>query len=357
MSHLTTAKVEETRQVHDFRRLFVRAADGGRAEALFGIGSLEAAAGAIQRVSISGTLPLFYHLEMPLFGKPCMDLFVEYACGSIGVPVRFTGGDGYGWLPFVENCARDDALHKYMLNFAFDLSQGQQRPNIYLIPPFRSATVHYVPDMLERLACANHADSLMAAFRAAPPGWKPYYAGLMEARPDSPVRLGFQVSQERMCQYAEDISLWENDLSVYGKGAFGETMTGQLSLLAREGRPCDLDLNMYPDGTFGDGFGVTLDPGIKRLDPRRPEEVMGRGVMRALLDLATTWHLADARQELIGKACYAVQRIVQDGTDRVRVADVSKPYAIKIRFNADGACLAKVYMTLLSRELERWAYE
>ena len=357
MSLLMTVKIEETRQVRDFRRLFMRAAKGGREEALFGSGSLEAAAGAIQRASITGTLPLFYHLEIPLFGKPRMDLFVEYACGSIRVPVRFTEGDGYGWLPFVENCLRDEALHEYMLNFAFDLSEGQQRPNIYLIPPFRTATVDYIPNMLERLACANRIAPLMAAFRAAPPGWKPYCAGLMEVRPDSPVRFGFQVSQERMCQYAEDISLWKKDLSVYGKGSFGETMTEQLSLLAREKRPCDLDLNIYPDGTFGDGFGVTLDPGIKRLDPRRPEEMMGSGVMKTLLDLATMWRLADARQELISKACYAVQRVVRDDADRVRVADVSKPYAIKIRFNADGACLAKVYMTLLSRELERWAYE
>lgn len=355
MSHLAPAEIEETRQVRDFRRLFMRAASGGREEALFGSGSLEAAAAAIQRASIAGALPLFYHLELPLSGKPRMDLFVEYACGSISVPVRFAEGDGYGWLPFVESCVRDVVLHDYMLNFAFDLSEGKQRPNIYLIPPFRSATADYVPTMLERLGCADRTDSLMAAFRAAPLGWKPYYAGLMEARPDSPVRFGFQVSQERMCQYAEDISLWEKDLSVYGKGAFGEIMTEQLSLLARQKRPCDLDLNIFPDGTFGDGFGVTLDPGIKCLDPRRPEKMMGRGVMKALLALATTWHLADARHELIGKACYAVQRVVQDGTDRLRVADVSKPYAIKIRFDADGACLAKAYMTLLSRELERWS--
>ena len=357
MSHLMTAKIEETGQVRDFRRLFTRAAKDGREEELFGSGSFETAAEVIRRVSITDTLPLFYHLEMPLLGKPRMDLFVEYACSSIRVPVQFAEGDGYGWLTFVENCLRDEALREYMLNFAFDLSEGQQRPNIYLIPPFRTATVDYIPNMLERLGHTNRTESLMAAFRAAPPGWKPYYAGLMEARPDSPVRFGFQVSQERMCQYAEDISLWKKDLSVYGKGAFGETITEQLSLLAREKRPCDLDLNIYPDGSFGDGFGVTLDPGIKRLDPRRPEEMMGSGVMKTLLDLAEMWQLADARRELIGKACYAVQRVIRDGTDRVRVADVSKPYAIKIRFNADGACLAKVYMTLLSRELERWTYE
>ena len=63
MSHLTPAEVEETRQVRDFRRLFMRAASGGREEALFGSGSLEAAAAAIQRASIDGTLPLSYHLE------------------------------------------------------------------------------------------------------------------------------------------------------------------------------------------------------------------------------------------------------------------------------------------------------
>ena len=75
---------------------------------------------------------------------------------------------------------------------------------------------------------------------------------------------------------------------------------------------------------------------------------MASGVMKHLLSMATEWGLADERQEQIGKACYAVGRLVKDGADRVMVADVVKPYVIKIRFQNLPNCpqqrIGKVFL-------------
>ena len=349
--------IDETKAVRDFRRLFERAAANGGEEKLFGRGSLAAALQVIQKSSLVGTDPVFFHLEVPLTGSPRMDLFLEYNCREIKSPVRFAQGDGFGWKPFLAECVNDKNLREYMFNFAFDLSEGKKQPNIYLIPLFKDANCDYIPAMLGRMGIPERRERLMEAFAAAPAGWKPYYAGFLDMRPDSPIRFGFQIARERMEAYAEDVAIMKRDLSVYCAIPMGTTMTEQLALLAGEKRPCDIDLNIYPDGTFGEGFGITLDPDIKFRDVRRPEETMASGVMKHLLSMATEWGLADERQEQIGKACYAVGRLVKDGADRVMVADVVKPYVIKIRFQKDGACLAKIYLTALSRELERYSCE
>ena len=199
--------IDETKAVRDFRRLFERAAANGGEEKLFGRGSLAAALQVIQKSSLVGTDPVFFHLEVPLTGSPRMDLFLEYNCREIKSPVRFAQGDGFGWKPFLAECVNDKNLREYMFNFAFDLSEGKKQPNIYLIPLFKDANCDYIPAMLERMGIPERRERLMEAFAAAPAGWKPYYAGFLDMRPDSPIRFGFQIARERMEAYAEDVAI------------------------------------------------------------------------------------------------------------------------------------------------------
>jgi len=203
--------------------------------------------------------------------------------------------------------------------------------------------------MLERLGATDRIETVMEAFRSMPSGWIPYYAGLMAGRPKAPARLGFMVTADRVARYAEDIRLCERDMRKCYPVPFSADMRKLMSFLAQKSSGLDIQFDLYPDGSFGDGLGVTVNGASH--DPRQSKGYMETGpigeIMRHIEDLG----LADGRWRLMDQTCYGIRRrVFEKGRCRL-VGDVVRLNAVKIRFRKGDAFLAKGYLIMKTGDL------
>ena len=326
--------------VRDFCRLYKRAAAEGRGDALFGADTPEKAAAATESAAIRGVGKAGFYFEFPFTDRPCMDLLLQYECRELTSPVEFVNGDKYGAQSFFDACARDESLAEYICGFSFDLSVGNEAPSIYLLPPFEQATVDYVPTMLESLGGAERTEQVMNAFAAAPLAWQPYYAGYMSGRPGAPTRLGFLVKHA----YRQNAASLCQNIEGYARMAFSADGRELLTRLVAMVGVVDLQFDLYPDGKFGDGLGVTLDMGFNQTDPRKSAGYLTKGSVGEAMRLIESQGLADSRWRLMDQACFGVQRLARAGDRLRRVADTVRLNAVKVRFKNGASCLAKGYL-------------
>lgn len=345
----------------NFRRMYAMAAKDGRGEALFGAETLERANAALRRGAIvdAGDGAAFY-FEFPFTGPPRMDLMVSYDCGSLPSPVAFEdGGDGCCFRAFFEALASDPALAGHFCGFSFDLSdmaekEAEHIPGVYLLPPFESANVDYVPDMLLRLGGEERVAQVMAAFAAAPSVWRPYYAGYMPGRRGAPTRLGFIVPEGTRRRYAERPERLAEDVRAFAGITLSPGGREVLDCLAGSSGIWDLQFDLCPEGAFASDLGVSLSLGFHQADARKSAGFLEQGVAGDTMRRLEALELADSRWRLMDKACYGVQRLVRGGDGKfLRVGDMVKLNAVKVRFKRGEAYLAKGYLLARSRVLQR----
>ena len=344
----------ETRLSRNVLRLMRRAAANGRDEALFGQKYIAAANEVVKKSSLRHMPRTSFCLEFPLTGKPYMDIFVNLQCGKMEAPVKFEVGDGFGLASFVNACAADETLKDYQLYFTFDLSADRHIPNVYLLPPNRKGNISYVLAMMDKLNALERKEQTATVLGKVPSGWQIYYAGFMHTRTDAPLRLGFVANPECVRGYARDSSLLARDFNVFYPGGLTEVLQEQLSLLAdaiEAGAEMEIQLDLLPNGSFGDNIAVSPSLGFNYADVRRADETMAGDRVTRIMELFSRWGVSDDRWRLMGQACYGVERIAQDGDNRRLVADVVQLSAIKVRFNRNGASLAKGYLIATSWDL------
>ena len=346
----------------DFCRLCQRAADDGRGEALFGRDAEAygaAAAEAVGRSSLAHTDRAHYYFEFPLTGRSGLDIMVQYRCGSLLPGASFLKGDGFGYQQFFGRLAEEQSFEDYLVFFAFDLSEGREQPNIYLMPKLAGANCDYVPGMLQLLGEEKRTEKTMQAFDAAPPGWQPYYAGLMKTREGAPIRLGFVTKAGLVNRYAADSAMIVRDFGVYYPGGVPDVVCEQLMRLAKatEKDACwDIQLNLFDDGSFDDHLGITPDMGFRYNDVRHAERTLESDRVIKIMELLESWNCADDRWHLMGEACCGIQRRAGYKTDtgtvvHRRVADAIQLNAVKVRLKRTGAYLAKGYLIATTWDL------
>ena len=296
--------------VQDFRRIYQKAAAEGREARLFGEETLEKACAVLRCGAIKDAREAAgFYFEFPLSGTPCMDLLLQYTCDAFPSPVKFAEGDGFGLQNFFDDCAGDEGLMGYGCGFSFDLSRETSvdnigLPGIYLVPPPSRANVDYVPLMLKRLGKADCIPQVMGAFAAAPPRWRPYYAGCMAGRVGGPVRLGFFLPRESQAYYSTHPLGLAEEIELYGGHNLLSEEKDKFSYLIQNGGVWDLQFDLCPDGTFADALGVTLDMGVGGADPRNSEEFMMKGKAGQIMRCLESWGLADSRWHEMGRACH-----------------------------------------------------
>lgn len=343
------------RMTEDFCRLCQRASADGRGEALFGKDADEygaAAAEAVGKSSLAHTGRVHYYFEFPLIGRPGLDIMVQYRCGSLLPGASFLKGDGFGYQQFFGELAQDRSFAEYLGFFAFDLSECVRRPNVYLMPQLARANCDYVPRMLQLLGEEGRTERTMRAFAAAPPGWQPYYAGLMKTRKGAPARLGFVTRAGLVGLYAADKAMIARDFGVYYPGGVPGAVCEQLMCLAKatEEDACwDIQLNLLADGSFDDYLGITPDMGFRYNDVRHSERTLEDDRVGRIMGLLESWNCADGRWHRMGEACCGIQRMAGYKTDagtivRRKVADAIQLNAVKVRLKRTGAYLAKGYL-------------
>ena len=331
--------------LRDFRRIFKRAAGNGREARLFGTETQAKAEAALKKYAINASGQGFY-FEIPFTGKPRMDLLLQYNPDAIRLPIASCDGApraGSVVSSFFESCAKDPALARYLVGFSFDLSEDRDLPGIYLLPPRNLPNVDHVPVMLERLGASERLPRVMEAFAAAPPGWQPYYAGYMAARPGAPTRLGFQLDREMWRAYRGDKALLEKDLSRYYRRPIPKDMLDQIFLLTQKGYVWDFQFDLFPDGELARTLGVSVKDEAEK-EPRTVAEFARKNMPEDLMLTLEDWGLADERRRLLPDACSAVKRkTLEDGEMKTTVDFVSTS-TCKVRFQNEEAVLAKSYI-------------
>lgn len=346
-------KNDNVRMSEDFFRLLRRSSARCGGAALFGE-ELSAAAPAVRQSFLPHSAKSHYYFEFPLIGHPCLDIMIQYKCGKLLRDMQLVENDVFGYGDFIAACAAREEWRDYLCFFAFDLSRGVQKPNIYLMPSsYRQAEVDYVPRMLELLREEHRTEQAMRAFATAPAGWQPYYAGLMGTRQDAPLRLGFVTKPGRVSQYAADPSRLVDDFNVFYPGGLPVIVADQLSALANASvdHVWDIQINQFPDGSFDDNLGITPDMGFSYGDVRQAEKTMADQKVARVMQLLEDWHIADDRWHLMGTACYGVQCVAKRGKGRRLVADAVQLNAVKARFRRTGAYLAKGYLIAATWDL------
>ena len=336
--------------VQDFRRIYQKAAAEGREARLFGEETFEKACVALRCAAIKDAREAAgFYFEFPLSGKPCMDLLLQYTCGAIRSPVKFAEGNGFGLQNFFDNCASDEGLKGYGCGFSFDLSRVASVaklgvPGIYLVPTPSLANADYVPLMLKRLGKEDCISQVMEAFANAPPGWRPYYAGCMAGRVGGPVRLGFFLPRESQAYYSAHPLRLAEEIELYGGRNLLSEEKDKFSYLIQNSGVWDLQFDLFPDGSFANALGVTLNMGVGDADPRNSEEFMMKGKAGQIMRCLESWGLADSRWHEMGRACYGVLRMVRENGRWRAVGDTVRLNTVKVRFREGRAYLAKGYL-------------
>ena len=344
---------DEPRSLQNFRRIFIRAAGGGREARLFGMSTQAKADTALRKYAIDASDECFY-FELPLAGEPRMDLLLQYNCGKIRLPASRRGGMNSvssDFFSFFEACAKDPDIARYIVGFSFDLSEGRDLPGIYLLPPRNLPNISYVPRMLERLGASGRIQKVMDAFASAPAGWQPYYAGYMDARPGTPTRLGFFLDHGMCRRYREDRALLKRDLSQYCRRPVPGDMLDQIHLLTQKGYVWDFQFDMLPDGDLARSLGVSVRDEADENTWASTKAFLECNAMENLMLTLESWKLADGRWRLLRDACSAVRRNILEGGRIRTVADLVSINTYKVRFKNEQSVLAKAYLFARSCDL------
>lgn len=226
-------------------------------------------------------------------------------------------------------------------------------PAFILYRPPSRANADYVPSMLKRLGKADCISGVMGAFAAAPPRWRPYYAGCMAGRVGEPVRIGFFLPGESRAYYAAHPLRLAEEIEQYGGHKLLSEEKDKLSYLIQNSGVWDLQFDLCPDGTFADALGVTLNMGVGGADPRNSEEFMMKGKAGQVMRSLEAWGLADSRWQEMGRACYGVMRIVRENGQRRILGDTVRLNTVKVRFSEGRAYLAKGYLFAQSYQISK----
>ena len=345
---------DELPVLQNFRRIYTRAAGGGREAQLFGLATRAKAETALRKYAIDASGEGFY-FELPMTGEPRMDLLLQYNCGMIRLPISHCARNRtftpFDFSSFFEACALDPKISHYLAGFSFDLSEGRDLPGIYLLPPRNLPNVDYVPDMLVRLGASGRLSKVMEAFAAAPAGWQPYYAGYMDARPGTPTRLGFFLDQKMCWQYREDKALLKRDLSQYYRRPVPGDMLDQIHLLTQKGYVWDFQFDMFPDGDFARALGVSIKDDADENTWDSTEAFLASNTLKDLMLMLEDWGLADERRRLLRDTCSATRRNIFENGRIKTVADLVSISTHKVRFKNEEAVLAKSYLFAKSYNL------
>lgn len=339
-----------------FRRMYARVAADGRAETLFGEGTLEKAVQGLEKYAIKGASKAIFWFEFPFIGEPRMDLLVGYKCNDLHPPVSFVAESNPLYQKFFDACAQNEAFSEYTYGFSLDLSSAPSATDapgiIYLLPPLEQPTEDYVPALLKNLGGEERIPQVMAAFAAAPSLWHPHYVGYMAGRSGSPTRLGFSIMKKDCLYYSDHQEEFLRHVEEYMGFEFTAEGRELLCYLAEGGWIYDLQFNLFPDGTISDNLGVALAFGSREVDPRKAAGFLEQGDAGEKLRHLESLGLADSRWRQMDRACYGVQCIVKSEGKRHLVGDVVQMDGIKVRFKKGKAYLSKGYLLARSSYLD-----
>ena len=329
-----------------FDLLYAMAAGEGREQALFG-DSFTAAREAYAKTIIENSESEIY-IEFPLKGKPGFDFLTTYS--KIPPEARFANGGGYGYQGMTDLFAALPEGHGCACGLELDISAGEtKQAGVYF--QFHKKT-ELVQVFLESVGRQDRLKAYLDVLGRCPQDMLPAYIGLFPAREGAPIRIGGYISPKATTAIGEDPTLLKKHFKSIGFSSFNGEMLNFCSELLRLVPLADFQFDIWPDGSIGDTFGLSLS--FNDIKPRVAVACMetGRGaqVMRLLCEKG----LADDRYKRIAGASRAVAFSAEDGNgETFPLALIIRLNFAKVKFRAGAPCSAKFYYRASARRIGR----
>ena len=331
--------------IFDF--LYEKAAADGREKALFGNSVVPARLFA-ERSQIGDILPSYY-LEFPLSGPPSFDLMTVYG-GELPPGVRFAPGAGYGYQPVFDWFSTLPAGHGASCAITMDTGRGEtERAGIYLQQHHRTDLVAPFLDTMGEHRRIPSVTGLIGRMRENLP---PAYVGLFPGREGAPVRIGGYWDRNFTKAASEDPALLRSCFDRIGFPAYNPSMLHCCAQLLSLVPESDFQFDLYPDGSLGDLFGLSLS--FNDVLPRAAAECMENGFGASVMTLLEQWGLTDDRRHRIAgaPAGIAVPMEDRDGSPISLALTIRFNFA-KVKFKAGLPVSAKFYLHLSAAKLPR----
>ena len=331
--------------IFDF--LYEKAAADGREEALFG-NSIVPARLFAERSQIGDIFPSYY-LEFPLSGRPCFDLMAVYD-GNLPPSARFAPGTGYGYQPVFDWFSALPAGHGASCAITMDTGSGEtERAGIYLQQHNRTKLV---APFLDTVGEHRRIPSVTGLIGRMQENLPPAYVGLFPGREGSPARIGGYWGRSFTKAASEDPALLRSCFDRIGFQSYNASMPDCCAQLLSLVSDSDFQFDLYPDGSLGDVFGLSLS--FNDVLPQAATECMENGFGCALMTLLEQWGLADARWRRIAGASIGIAVPVEDRDGSpVSLALTIRFNFAKIKFKAGLPVSAKFYLHLSAAKLPR----
>ena len=156
------------------------------------------------------------------------------------------------------------------------------------------------------------------------------------------MRIGGYMDHERKDAIAQDPGLLGEGFKQIGFSAFRPDMQKYCAELMAQVPGIDFQFDIYPDGSLGDVFGLSLS--FNEVKPYGSEECMERGYGAAVMQRLQKDGLADDRWKAVAGAAYAKSIPIEttEGKPALFAAVIRINYA-KIKFKAGIPMPAKFY--------------
>lgn len=289
---------------------------------------------------------LDYGAEMQLAGESGIDLSVQYALSDfvranpLAHPLVRPAGDFL--LRYTDELAAKDFPHLVDSTYAYleaDTSRGEADAVAMFLNLSGTASQEMLPFILREQGQPERLAAVSAALQEGQAELAPWYFGFMHSRKELPLRLAFYVRE------SAGVAGMLAALKRFGPEP-GEAAAQLQALDALGLFTYMLDIDILPDGSVGDTWGVELVP--RALLPQQQKRMLGGEAFAQLAALLRQWGMADERVELLPRCFWST-----DYTDRCSGRYVMYSYLshLKLRWKKEKAYPAKVYIQL--REIPR----
>ena len=329
-----------------FDILYSLASADGRGEALFG-DSIEPAGSFVSRSLLGDNYPSYY-IEFPLLGKPCFDILTVY--DKVRPGSRFEDGAGYGYQKMFDWFSSLPEGHGASCALEMDTGSGEtERAGVYLQQRGRR---DLVAPFLESVNESSRIGSYLRVLEDLPDGMPASYVGLFTGREGTPLRIGGYMDSHFVRNASDDISLLEDAFVKAGFRDYNRDMLERCKSILSVSPSADFQFDIYPDGSIGDVFGLSLS--FNEVLPGKSAECMNNGFGKEIMTMIQDWGLSDDRWKMIAGAPMGKSITINETDGR----EVNLGFAIrlnyaKIKFKAGVPVSSKFYLILQAAELNK----
>ena len=293
------------------------------------------------RIYETGLSPLDFGAEIQLAGKSGIDLSVQYALSDFVLsnplqhPLVASAGDFL--QSYTRQLTEKGFAHLIADKYAYleaDTSKGEAGAVAIFLNLSGAAAQEMLPFILQEQQQSERLTAVQDILQSVIAELAPWYFGFMLSREELPLRLSFYVREE--AGLSGMLSALRRLGIEPGAGAEQLTAVDELPLFTYM-----LDVDVRPDGSLGDTWGVELVP--RAVLPVQQQRMLRGESFAGFTELLVRWGMADDRSDVLPRCFWSGG--YRDASSGVYVM-YSYLSHLKLRWHDGTPYPAKVYIQL-----------